>query len=82
MILPNSSAIDLYQKFRTKVAATRVLWRGKFYISKNHGVEIDVALYKRTTESKLPSLKPYSKNTAFSKDSNQGGIHKDIITYV
>lgn len=63
-IFPAKIAIKLYQKFRTRAVAPRVYWRGDFHLFKDFKLEI--CLYKKTSEEKMPSLKTYSTVADFS----------------
>jgi ATP-dependent DNA helicase 2 subunit 2 len=63
-IFPAQVAFELYSQFQTKEVAARASYRGDFMI--NNSVGIQVLIFKKTTEEKLPSLKKYSTLAPFS----------------
>ena len=80
MIFPAKVAIKLYSKFRAKVQQSHTYWRGAFELFPE--LAIDVTLFKKVSEEKLPSLKKYSKKVEFDKNEAQGKIKPDKVQYL
>ncbi|KRX10022.1 SPOC like C-terminal domain [Pseudocohnilembus persalinus] len=78
-IYPTNIAQKLYTQFRTKQSTDRVSFRGVFEITQY--IKIEIELYKKCTETKLKSLKRYSKQAQFNTSVESGTITKDTIQF-
>lgn len=79
-IFPASIAFELYSQFHTKNVSARASFRGDFMV--NDETSIQVLVYKRTAEEKLPSLKKYSTVSEFSVDPTRNQIRNDSVFYM
>lgn len=73
-------ALEIYKQFKKKRVNPVTKFRGQLEISPN--LSIDVCIYTKTTETKLPSLKKFSLATEFSDNTKAGNIVNERIYYI
>ncbi|CAD8123928.1 unnamed protein product [Paramecium sonneborni] len=78
-IFPANIAFELYSQFHTKQMQARASFRGDFQI--NDQTFLQVLIYKRCAEEKLPSLKKHSAIGEFSSEQNRNIVRNDTIHY-
>lgn len=79
-IFPAHVAMELYAQFRTKQVSARASFRGEFML--NNEVGIQVLIYKKTAEEKLPSLKKYSTVAPYNNAINSNEVKNDSAFYI
>jgi hypothetical protein len=73
-------ALTIYKQFKKKRVNPVTKFRGKLEISPN--LSIDVCVYAKTMETKLPSLKKFSLATEFSETLDSGKIEPERIYFI
>ncbi|CAD8182140.1 unnamed protein product [Paramecium octaurelia] len=78
-IFPANIAFELYSQFHTKQMQARASFRGDFQI--NDETTIQVLIYKRCAEDRLPSLKKHSAIGEFNSEPSRNIVRNDSIHY-
>lgn len=76
----STTALKIYKQFKKKRVNAVTKFRGPLEITPNLG--IDVCVYTKSTETRLPSLKKFSLATEFSEDPKKGLIQNEKVHYV
>ncbi|CAD8095017.1 unnamed protein product [Paramecium primaurelia] len=78
-IFPANVAFELYSQFHTRSLQARASFRGDFQI--NDEISIQVLIYKRCFEERLPNLKKHSTLGEFQTDIHKNHVRNDLIYY-
>lgn len=71
-IYPSSTAMQIYKQFRKRAVSARAKFNGKLQLGLGHA--IDVKVYGKTAEEKMPSMKKHSTAVQFEDDLEAGQV--------
>ena len=74
-IFPAKQAMAIFQQFQKKNTLIRSKFRGKIEMSKDFNININI--FSKTQEAKLPTLKKHSLVVEQAKEAKQGLLMKD-----
>jgi len=73
-------ALSIYKQFKKKRVYPVTKFRGQLEISPD--LTIEVCVYTKTMETRLPSLKKFSLATEFSENIQNGKVESERIYYI
>lgn len=76
-IFPAKLAISIFKQFQKRDVAKRTKYRGALELAKD--LDLEVCVYTKTTEEKLPSLKKHSLCVPHSDDVKDGEISREVF---
>ena len=71
-IFPSTQAMAIYKQFRKKAIYPVARYKGPLEFGPNYSVE--VCMYSKTKEERMPSLKKFSSAVPFSTDAKEGHV--------
>jgi len=71
-LFPSSQAMAIYKQFRKKAIYPVARYKGPLEFGPNYSIE--VCMYSKTKEERMPSLKKFSSAVPFSTDAKEGHV--------
>ncbi len=76
-IFPAKIAISIFKQFQKKEVSKRTKFRGALELA--DGLDLEVCVYTKTAEEKMPTLKTHSLTVDKTTDAKEGEVNREVF---